>query len=1037
MMRGSMSLSTRIFIVCMLGGLTWLAIASRPRHDPPAAQARVRGPTTSSTAPLLPQLQLDELLKPVPAREPAEALKSFETIPGFRMDLLAHEPDVVDPVAAAFDEQGRLFVTEMRDYPYRPQQGDKPTGRVRMLVDTDGDGHFDQSYTYADELLWPTGVVPWRQGVFVAAAPNIYYFKDTDGDGQADVRRIVYSGFGTQNEQGSVNNLAWGLDGKIYATTSKNGGQIRAEDDPAAEPVAISGRDFCFDPENMRIELTTGGGQFGNAFDDWGNRFLCDQADPSMQVMLPNRYLARNPLLAVPSAVNDLTPGAVQIFRISPLEGWRIVRSTRRLALGERSANSTGLSHDVLDGVAGLVIYRGDAYPPQYRGNLIVGDGQTNLIHRRRLEPDGVTFRSLRADDNTEFVRSNDIWFRPVNSLNAPDGCVYVTDMAREVIESVHVPWDVVTRINLRSQGRGRIYRITPDGFTTPAQPQLNSASTADLVAALAHRGGWWRDTAQRLLRERQDKAAVEPLRQMASENSFELARLHALYTLDQLGALTNDDLRVALADTSSGVREHAVRLAESRLTEAADLRALVVRLAADESPRVRFQVAFSVGEIGGDEAAQRDAVNGLTIIARRDGSDPWIRMALLSSSRGRARAFLLNVVRLDSAAGNSCDATLLRHLAFLVGRDDDHDRQAADLLDALANSAAAVSRTTMQPILLGMASGLRGAETSLQRLRPRLSTSSAALVDHVVSDAKRQVTSPDTPPGERSQAISALSCGQFDQVSESLASLLVPHEPEEAQRNAVQALATFDNPEVAALLLAPWRQYTPRVRAVAVQALFGRPEWLAQFVAAIESGEAAANQVTRVERGMLLAHRDVAVRLRAEKLFEVDTSPRQEVYDRYRPALALQGNSAAGEKIYQRECMACHQIGAQGQAVGPNLALTKHRTPEELLLHVLDPNREVQPAYIQYTIIDRSGGIHSGLIAAETASSITLRRDKNIEQTILKSEIDQIASSDKSLMPEGLEKTVDQQQMADLLTFLKEMHYDIGTQPGRREGGE
>jgi putative heme-binding domain-containing protein len=252
-----------------------------------------------------------------------------------------------------------------------------------------------------------------------------------------------------------------------------------------------------------------------------------------------------------------------------------------------------------------------------------------------------------------------------------------------------------------------------------------------------------------------------------------------------------------------------------------------------------------------------------------------------------------------------------------------------------------------------------------------------------------------------------------------------------------VQALATFDNPEVAALLLAPWRQYTPRVRAVAVQALFGRPEWLAQFVAAIESGEAAANQVTRVERGMLLAHRDVAVRHRAEKLFEVDTSPRQEVYDRYRPALALQGNSAAGEKIYQRECMACHQIGAQGQAVGPNLALTKHRTPEELLLHVLDPNREVQPAYIQYTIIDRSGGIHSGLIAAETASSITLRRDKNIEQTILKSEIDQIASSDKSLMPEGLEKTVDQQQMADLLTFLKEMHYDIGTQPGRREGGE
>ena len=638
----------------------------------------------------------------------------------------------------------------MRDYPFRPQQGDKPTGRVRMLVDTDGDGHFDRSHVYADELLWPTGVVPWQQGVFVAAAPNIYYFKDTDGDGQADVRRIVYSGFGTQNEQGSVNNLAWGLNGKIYATTSKNGGQIRTGDDSTSEPLAISGRDFCFDPRTLQIELVTGGGQFGNAFDDWGNRFLCDQADPSMQVMLPNRYLARNPLLAVPSAVNDLTPGAVQIFRISPLEGWRIVRSTRRLALGERSANSTGLSHDVLDGVAGLMIYRGDAYPPQYRGNLIVGDGQTNLIHRRLLEPDGVTFRSLRADEKTEFVRSNDIWFRPVNALNAPDGCVYVTDMAREVIESVHVPWDVVTRINLRSQGRGRIYRIVPDGFTMPQQPHLDAASTAELVATLAHRGGWWRDTAQRLLRERQDKAAVNPLRAMLRENSFELARLHALYTLDQLGGLSNEDRSIALADASAGVREHAVLLAESRLTEAEDLRAAVVRLAADDSPRVRFQVAFSLGEITGDKAAQQQAVDGLATLARRDGNDVWIRTAILSSSKGWAGELLLRVARLDSAEGSSCDQALLRQLAFLVGRGDDYERLTAGVLNALANSGAGVSRTTMQPILLGLSDGLRGAGTSLQRLRPHLSTDAAALIDHVVSEAMLAITAHDTPPVAR-----------------------------------------------------------------------------------------------------------------------------------------------------------------------------------------------------------------------------------------------------------------------------------------------
>ena len=339
----------RAAIVCLLLVAGWLALAEQghkrgaedggaqaaaPAAD--GAQAKDAPLASAAAKRLLPQLPLDELLKPRPAKEPNEAVKAFETIPGFRMELVAHEPEVVDPVAATFDEDGRLYVAEMRDYPFRPKEGEQATGKIRQLVDTDGDGRFDRSTIFADELLWPTGVIPWKQGVFVAAAPNIYYFKDTDGDGVADERRIVFSGFGTQNEQGSVNNLAWGLDGKIYASTSKNGGKIRAADDSRSEPTAVNGRDFCFDPATGRFELVTGGGQFGNAFDDWGNRFLCDESDPSIVVMLPNRYLARNRLLAVPQAVNDLCPGVTPVFRASPLEGWRMVRSGRRLALGER-----------------------------------------------------------------------------------------------------------------------------------------------------------------------------------------------------------------------------------------------------------------------------------------------------------------------------------------------------------------------------------------------------------------------------------------------------------------------------------------------------------------------------------------------------------------------------------------------------------------------------------------------------------------------------------------------------------------------------
>ncbi|HEY4312466.1 MAG TPA: PVC-type heme-binding CxxCH protein [Pirellulales bacterium] len=982
----------------------------------------------------MPQLELDELLKPTPPKEPAEALKTFEAIPGFHIELAAHEPDVVDPVAAAFDEQGHLFVAEMRDYPFRPKEGDKPTGRVRMLTDTDGDGRYDRSTTFADELLWPTGVVCSNHGVYVAAAPNVYFFKDTDGDGVADERRVVFAGFGTQNEQGSVNCLTWGLDGKIYASTSKNGGQIRSGQYPKSEPVGISGRDFCFDPATEKLELVTGGGQFGNAFDDWGNRFLCDQANPSMEVMLPNRYLARNPLLAVPEAVNDLTPGAVKIFRISPLEGWRVVRSTRRLALGERGADSTGLNHHVLDGVAGLMIYRGDAYPPEFRGNLIVGDGQTNLVHRRRLEPDGVTFRSIRADENMEFVRSSDIWFRPVNSLNGPDGCVWITDMAREVIESVHVPWDVVSRINLKSQGRGRIYRIAPDGFRVPALPRLNEVGTAELVATLSHRGGWWRDTAQRLLRERQDPAAVQPLRTLLRESSFDLARLHALYTLEQLKALSDDDLQHALADESSGVREHAVTLSEARLSKSLELLSRVVHLAADDAPRVRFRVAFSLGEVKGTDAARQQAISGLATIGRRDGGDVWVRTAILSSSRPWASALL---GELTQSAGDTADAALLRQLGFLVGRDEDHDNRAGTLLDALAGSPAASNFATLEPILLGLADGLRGAKTTIQQLQPKLPQTGAALVNRVVENAAKIVGDEQASTSARVRAIQVLSLGQVERTLPLLAPLLSAHAAEGIERAAVQSLATFDSPQVAAALIGPWRSYTPQSRSAVVQTIFSHPAWRSDLLAAIERGDVAANQITRVERGMLLALPDKDQRARAEKIFEADNSPRQEIYNQYRPTLEMAGTVQAGEKVYQRECMACHQVGKQGQAVGPNLATTKHRAPEELLMHILDPNREVQPAYIQYSVIDRDGGIYSGLIAAETASSITLRRDKNFEKTILKSEIDEISSSEKSLMPEGFEKTIPPQDMADLLAFLKEMHYDIGTQPGRREGGD
>src|SRR5439155_3247601 len=279
-------------------------------------------------------------------------------------ELVAAEPLVYDPVAAAFDEDGNLYVCEMRDYPFKPTEGREPIGLIRLLRDTDGDGIFDKSTVFADKLLWAAGVAPWKGGVLVAAPPDIWYLKDTDGDGVADERRKVYTGFGTGNQQAMLNNLVWWLDHKIYGSTAGNGGLIRPADDPQAKPVDVSHRDFRFDPVTGEFETITGTVQFGNTFDDWGNRFLCSESQPLQHVVLPQHYLARNPYLPVPTAINNLAPGPVPIFRISPIERWRQIRSNRRVASQERSAESAGASHHVVDAAAGVTIYRGGAYPP-------------------------------------------------------------------------------------------------------------------------------------------------------------------------------------------------------------------------------------------------------------------------------------------------------------------------------------------------------------------------------------------------------------------------------------------------------------------------------------------------------------------------------------------------------------------------------------------------------------------------------------------------------------------------------------------------
>ncbi len=979
---------------------------------------------------------LKEYLKPVPPTEPADAIKTFETADGFQMQLVAHEPMVNEPVAATFDENGRMYVAELKSYPYQPGEAEEPTGRVRLLEDKDGDGVFDVSHVFADGLVWPTGVAVFKGGVYISAPPSIFYMKDTDGDGKADIRKVVYTGFGVTNEQQMVNNLIWGVDHKIYASTGGDGGYIRPGDQPNAEPISVYDRDFRFDPVSGAFELTGQTFQFGHSFDDWYNRFVCTAGSSGRHVVMPGGYLERNPYLFFDLhgfhweghgslEVNPLVQGSTRIYKISPIERWRTIREARRVFAG-RSNKSAGVGHSYQTAGAGVQVYRGHAYPEKYRGSIFIGANTANLYHRRVLEEDGVTFKSVRGEpDETEFVRSTDNWFRPVNSINAPDGTMYVLDMYRELIEAAHVPERVVKHLDFtRGQDRGRIYRVAPPGFKVPPAPRLGDASIEELIGHLEHPGGWWRETAHRLIYERQDAAAAPLLRGLLKESSNPLARMHALWSLKGLAALQDGDLSRALSDASPGVRAHAVRLAESRLNRSPSLFQQVLALAEDDDPKVRFRVALTLGE-----AKSRLAFSGLVQIALRDSADRWTRNAVLSSSAKFSDRLLVKLVGLEGFVDRKESGEWLSPLARVIGARNKRPEVDRLTQTAALHPALKENEHAQQIIVTALADGLAISGKSLAGLR-HLSAAARRMIQHLMDRSETLARDTDLAEEERVAAIRLLAHGGFDRVRKALTALIDFRQPQAVQLAGIEALTGYDSADIPALLLESWESQTPEVRNKVLIGLLSREHWTRSLLETIEKEQISSNQIDPKRRELLMSHRDEAIRARAVTLFDSQApSPRQEVLANYQATLTLTGDRARGETVYRRECIKCHRLSSTEHLIGPNLIMGSYKDPEPLLTNILDPNRFVEPQYLEYVVTDKKQRLFTGILTDQTATSVTLLEGEDLQNTVLRKDIQEIRATGKSLMPEGLEENVNHQEMADLLKFILDYQYVIGTE--------
>lgn len=957
----------------------------------------------------------------IPATEPDRALATFQTLPGLRLELVAAEPLVRDPVALSFDERGRLYVVEMCDY---SEQDKDFLGVIRRLEDTDNDGRFDKSIVFADKFSWPTAVICYGGGVFVGAAPDIWFLKDTDGDGQADERRRVLTGFERSNVQGLLNSFNWGLDNRIHGATSSSGGSVRplAGQGDSARPVPLRGRDFAFDPRTFAIEATSGGAQHGLSFDDWGRKFVCSNSDHIQLVMFEDRYAARNPHVSAPGARLSIAADGPQaeVYRISPVEPWRIVRTRLRVAGAVPGpVEGGGRAAGYFTSATGVTIYRGDALPAPFHGNAIIGDVGSNVVHRKAIEPRGVELVARRVDENRELLASTDIWFRPAQFANAPDGALYIADVYREVIEHpASLPPVIKQHLDLTSgRDRGRIYRLVPEGFRQPPAARLDEKGTAELVALLESANGWQRDTVARLIHERQDAAAAGPLAKLANESKSPLARMHALYALAGLKALAPETLLARLADEHPRVREHAVRLSEPLLKGtagkgAAALRTKLVALADDDDARVRYQLAFTAGEL---PIAERNAA--LARIATRDADDRWARFAILTSVEDDAGPFFATLARDGRFRRAPGSQTLLVELADLIARSG--SPQATEpALRAIDELSATDERAAIGCLLaLARASSIdavrqRIGELKLSDLNDRL--------ERAVERAQVDLRNQELGVAERAGALDALELADAATRLDAAVALLSPREPQELQLAALQALAGATGAEVADAIIEGWPQLAPTVRTAAVELLFARANRLPKVLDAVEQERIRPADIEPARQALLLKNGDAGLRSRAEKLFAASRSQaRAEIVERYRPALKLAGDAAAGREVFRKNCAACHKLEGAGHEIGPNLATIKNRGAEAILTNVLDPNREVNPQYLNYLLVTDDGRSVTGMIKSESAASITLVRGDEQSDTVLRSEVEALQSTGLSLMPEGLEQQIDPPALANLIAYL------------------
>ncbi len=920
------------------------------------------------------------------AKSPAQVLNTFRTSADLIVELVASEPLVASPVAIDWDAQGRLWVCEMYDYPSGVDGRGRAGGRIKILTSSKGDGRYDQVTPFLEGLSFPTGVMPWRKGALICAAPDVLYAESLNGSGRANLVRTNITGFATHNFQARVNGFTWGLDGWLYGSSGLFGGKVRSRQ--TGLEVDLSGRDFRYNPDTGAIEPVAGISQMGRVRDDFGNWFGNDNSTLLWHYPLADHYQRRNPNITYPNP---------RVLVARDADANKLFPTSRTL---DRFNSPESANH--VTAACGPSIYRDELLGSDCFGDAFICEPVHNLVRRTSLHADGATF--IGTDDahadRGEFLSSSDNWFRPVQARTGPDGALWIVDMYRFVIEHPRwIPSNRLAQLNVRAGAEmGRIYRVYPRGAKLRPIEDLTRLSPAALASRLDTPNGTTRDLVHRELLARGMSPQVDQLLRASNP----AVRVHALAALSTGRQLRLESVRSALQDEDARVRRAAVEVSEPFLRVGSpSVTAGALKLTTDNDAGVRFQVALALG-------VSSDPIAPVALALLAKSSDTWQRAAVLSSVSSHAAPMFTTLMSHRELTRDEVDlgCALIQSSSNLVSVIDDVAR--LPFMDAPAQTF---------PLLTTLLDTIDRRGTKLDQIQ------TTADVERGIHLAIQLAGNESATVEARKAAIPLLARGlQWTNDLQLLTRLLQPDVDVSLRTAALNRLKQSRGQHVASALLDNWNTRSPNERSTLLKVLLSRDEWTTSLLASISQGRVAASELALAERQQLLKHKNAVIQQRAARLFPAESNmARATIIGRYRSVSSLNANVTNGKTIFEKNCATCHLMHGVGSAVGPNLVEFAGKPFGDFVVAILDPNSAINPNFTAYTIECRDGRSISGIIKAETASSVTIVQGGGVAESLLRRDIESIRASQLSLMPEGFQQAINQQSMADLIGWLKQ----------------